>query len=118
MEFQPTPPRNLEIITALSVSLNKPPTRIDRTPNHLDRKLKHTCNNPRRNVLLDTGFQAWFAYIRADERTQAAVDQLSDSAAREVARNICNVKLHPAVEAWFQHIFYLSFRCKERRGKD
>lgn len=118
MDFQPTPPQNLEIITALSESLTTPPARIDRTPNHFDRKLENTCNSPRRNVLLDTGFQAWFAYIRADQRTQAAVNQLSVSAAREVARNIYSVKPHPTVEAWFQHILYVSFRGTERRGKD
>lgn len=119
MDFQPMPPQTVEIITALRSKLTEPAGKSGKTPRHFDSSLKTTCNSPQRNVLLDTGFQAWFAYIVSDQRIQAAVDQLSDSAAQEVARNICSVKLHPTVEARFQHILYKSWRGSSvRRRKD
>lgn len=114
MEDQQLPPID-EIVTALRKSLDEPPPKIKRAPKKLDEKLKSTCLSIERNVLLDTGFQAWFAYFLADPRAQAAVDQLPRWRAEVVARQLCSIKPHPSVEAHFQHILYLAFRAADRR---
>lgn len=104
-----------EIISPLRKPLEEPYSRPDRAPTKFDEKLKSTCLSNERNVLLETGFQAWFAYIQADPRAQAAVDQLPPPAVKVVARQLCSIKPHPSVEALFQHIFHISFRGAERR---
>lgn len=107
-----------ELLSSLSATLTNPVANPRRAPTHFDQKLEQTCDNPRRNVLLDTGFQAWFAYFLADAQTQAAFDQLPDSVGREVAHYICSVKPHSTVQELFQHILYDAFRNRERRSKD
>lgn len=106
-----------EVVTALRKALDYPYCkRLDKAPTSFDDKLKSSCSSGRRNVLLDTGFQAWFAYFRAEPQAQAAFEQLPDSAAKVVARRLSTVEPHPTVKALFQHIFYKSNRAVARRG--
>lgn len=111
-----------EIATALRKPLEDPHpfdnSGKPRAPNGFDHKLDETCKSGERNVLLDTGFQAWFAYTQSQPRAQLAFDQLPDSEAKGVARYLCTIRPHPTVELLFQHILYESFRAVQRRCRD
>jgi hypothetical protein len=119
MEVQQSPPID-EIVNALRKPLEDPypfnAAGKPRAPNKFDDKLDKTCTSGERNVLLDTGFQAWFAYIQSERRVQSAFEQLPGSEAKVVAHHLCTIKPHPSVEALFQHILYVAFRGAVRRG--
>lgn len=115
---------NLEEIMPILIGSLEGPYQPHRTskapkaPNGFDKELQRICNNrQQRNVWLDVGFQAWFAYFLAEPRAQAALDGLSDQDCQSVARHICSIKPDPTIEALFQHIFYHAFRAVERRSQ-
>jgi hypothetical protein len=92
------------------------PSGRPRAPNRFDEKLCEVCRSGQRNILLDTGFQAWFAYIQAHPVAQAAFDELPDPDAKIVAHRLCAMQPHPTVKELFQHMLYVAFRGWRRRG--
>ncbi|KAH8763823.1 hypothetical protein F5883DRAFT_716087 [Diaporthe sp. PMI_573] len=106
-----------ELIAALTKPLVEPYRTPKKAPKHFDKKLENACTSIHRNVFLDQGFQAWFAYTQVERRVQMAVEQLPHATAESVARRICSIKPHPSVEILFKHMFYESFRAKDRRAQ-
>ncbi|KAI7783471.1 hypothetical protein LA080_011818 [Diaporthe eres] len=113
MAAQQLPPTD-ELITALKKSLVEPCPVTDKAPRGFDNKFERACASIQRNVFLDAGVQAFFAYVRAEPGVQTAVDRLPHSATEVVARRLCSVKPHPSVEALIHHIFHDAHRGKKR----
>lgn len=100
--------------SALGKKLVEPVLRADRSPVGLDAALESSCLQETRNVWLEAGFQAWYAWFCADSNTRAA---LSDSDLRKIAHSVCSIKSHDTVQALFEHLFYKSYRGDMRRRK-
>lgn len=103
--------------TELSNVLNSPWLGPSRTPNHFDEQLKKSCKERPRNLWLDKGFKAWFAYIQTDQKTRSAIDSLDEPSRKEGAESLGKIIPHLTVQNLFQHILYEANRGKDRRGK-
>lgn len=106
-----------DVLAMLSAYLTAPPRRIDKAPDGFDAQLKRTCEattSDIRVLLLEAGFQAWYAYLIANPETRKAVDALPSPQLQEVAHEICKTELHKDMNEHFQHVFYGSDRADHR----
>lgn len=103
--------------SVLGKKLMEPVHRVDRSPVGLDNALESTCLQGARNIWLETGFQAWYAWFSVDSHTQAALDELPVSDLRAIAQFVCSIRPHNTVQCLFEHLFHKSFRGDTRRRK-
>lgn len=109
-------------LATLSEYLTKPPRRKDKAPGGFDTQLKTTCERSTTTrdvwvILLEAGFQAWYAYLVASSAARGAADALEPLQLREVANGICKVDLHEDMKEHFQHLFHGADRADFRRRK-
>lgn len=88
-----------------------------RSPVGLDAALGSSCRQEARNIWLDAGFQAWYAWFCIDNITQKALAELPDSDLREIARLVSSVKPDDTVQTLFWHLFHGAYRGASRRRK-
>lgn len=89
----------------------------ERSPDKLDWTLEESCRQEARNIWLDAGFQAWYAWFCSDNDTKATLARLPDLELREIAQSVCSIKPDATVQTLFEHLFYKSFRGVARRRK-
>lgn len=108
------------MVAMLSAYLKAPPRRKDKAPDGFDTQLKATCEATTRNVpviLLEAGFQAWYAYLVANTEACENLAALSHSQIQEVAKELCKIEPHSEIKEHFQHLFYGSDRADYRYRK-
>lgn len=106
-----------QLLPNLAKKVVEPVLRADRSPIGLDAALESSCLQDIRNIWLDAGFQAWYAWFCVDHDTRAALAQLPESDLHEIACSICSIRPHDTIQALFDHLFYKSFRGDTRRRK-
>lgn len=116
MAAQQLSPDLTQRASILGRKLLEPVHRADRSPVGLDAALESSCLQVR-NIWLDAGFQAWYAWFCTDHDTRAALAHLPDSDLREIAHYVCSIRPHDTIQALFEHLFHKSFRGDTRRRK-
>lgn len=100
-----------------SAYLTTPPRRKDKAPNSFDTQLKATCEATTTDLrvsLLESEFQAWYAYFVANPQIRQAVAALSPAQLQDVTSQLCNIEPHQDVKECYQHLFHESDRADSR----
>lgn len=84
----------------------------NRSPQGLVAALESTVKEDARNIWLDQGFLAWYAWFRIDKDTKEELARMEENDLRLLASSICVMKTHDSVPKLFSHLFYTQHRAQ------
>ncbi|KUI66551.1 hypothetical protein VM1G_11441 [Cytospora mali] len=117
MSARQLPPHLEQKVDTLKQSLETPlaATWTYKAPTGFDDALEESCREGARNVWLNAGFQAWYAWFKVGRTAQEALKELPEPDIWEIARSVCSIQPDDTVQTLFQHIFHGSNRSSKRR---